>query len=761
MDRLEPFPDVLPLSLPEPSGPPPTHMGDFLPPLLPNRFHHLHIPPASCSVRWPGGRHLVPHPPVLCLSDVWPLLIPFLDPSARQSLHFLSQAFALGPRFTGLWLSRPWSPYRRRRWGFGREVDLQRTIVTRAPSCYILLHHIWSFLTPHERSLMSRTHVLWDLYASMRLRAFTSSVALLRRVRPSPGSPKKLPLPRGILHACTLLRFDFYYPDFHRWLSGEYTNRHRQWGNDFTNLYQRCVRRPPANLPPPQFDRAFRICTEGVPLAGCYHSAFEELRAWDRYNNHPAVQANLPDIEAKFAKEEEKSFHLHLPWFYVYFMAGLLLSPLQWVIKDDKGRICVDGTNGPNGPGTSGSPNTHIPAPKLNTDACPAVYYATAFQRHLAHLWRLRITFPAADILQHCDDIDAAFRRVLYHSALAVAFAYVFEGFLLIPVGSIFGGRSSPSYFSCLSDVRQYVATVGNFADVALDALVARTTLQLPPPNLSALIVPARADTAFPALTAAEQENFSNSTFVDDNGKATERTRTMAALQQSVLSAHILFGFPHMDRRDSSMNASKWALLMSAIMLYLGFLIDSRAMMVAWPRYKRLVLLAELTQVFHGKQCSCTPRIAAKILGKLRSAALIAPWGIYLSWSLSESVSAAVRASRGHSKSRRWWAQGKIRFSKEIQADLSLLMGRLADPEDSILWCAPVPMLLARTPMSTMLSDASYGGIGGWSPHSDLDIKWRITELDLTLLGFPMKSLQDLVDEPLFPDTIGLHINPP
>jgi hypothetical protein len=82
--------------------------------------------------------------------------------------------------------------------------------------------------------------------------------------------------------------------------------------------------------------------------------------------------------------------------------------------------------------------------------------------RHLHHLWRLRITFPAADILQHCDGIDAAFRRVLYTPELAIVFAYVFSGYLLIPVGQVFGSRSAPSYFSLLSDIRAFIATCGD-----------------------------------------------------------------------------------------------------------------------------------------------------------------------------------------------------------------------------------------------------------------------------------------------------------
>jgi hypothetical protein len=97
------------------------------------------------------------------------------------------------------------------------------------------------------------------------------------------------------------------------------------------------------------------------------------------------------------------------------FITGLLLNPLQWEWDKGKGRICVDCTNGASGPDNPGSANTHIPKPSpANPDKCPPVYYASALTRFFVMIWRLRITFPTLDILMHADDIDAAFRRILY-----------------------------------------------------------------------------------------------------------------------------------------------------------------------------------------------------------------------------------------------------------------------------------------------------------------------------------------------------------
>jgi hypothetical protein len=197
------------------------------------------------------------------------------------------------------------------------------------------------------------------------------------------------------------------------------------------------------------------------------------------------------------------------------------LNPIpQWAVRKGKGQICIDYTNGPEGVDTTSSANTFIPSPSDgDTDACPLVYYATAFMRHLQHLWRMCITFPiAADILQHCDDIDAASCRVLYTPELAIAFAYVFGIFLLVPIGQVFGSRSAPSYFSLLSDIQAYVSTCADLITCRpMHPLAAAARLPLEP--LPHELVPVLADDINHPMSALEcASHSSNSTFVDDNG---------------------------------------------------------------------------------------------------------------------------------------------------------------------------------------------------------------------------------------------------
>jgi len=238
------------------------------------------------------------------------------------------------------------------------------------------------------------------------------------------------------------------------------------------------------------FDRAFRACTEGVPLAGRYECSFESVRARNLYDNHPGLADVCDEVRAKIAKEEAQSFHLALPRFLWRFLPGIHLAPMVWALRKGKGRVCVD-------PSTElfddddGAANSHIPAPGTDgrEDECPAIHYASALHRHLTQIWNLCITHPHDDILQFVDDIQAAFHRMLYHPDAMLAFASVFLEFLILPVGTIFGARNSPSFFCLLSETRSHVASNSTYRP------------NDEPENLSAL---ARRVRLVPDLTARE-----------------------------------------------------------------------------------------------------------------------------------------------------------------------------------------------------------------------------------------------------------------
>jgi hypothetical protein len=120
-----------------------------------------------------------------------------------------------------------------------------------------------------------------------------------------PGKPDKLLMDRALLHAAALLRFQFNYADFIRWMSGEYTNRHRNWDETFDMIAALRKRSPPKDYPPSDLPRGKEMFTRGVPLKGHFVCPQHEIEGRDKYDNHPAVNANFEAVKTKFAKEEE------------------------------------------------------------------------------------------------------------------------------------------------------------------------------------------------------------------------------------------------------------------------------------------------------------------------------------------------------------------------------------------------------------------------------------------------------------------------
>ena len=294
-------------------------------------FSHIPAPHIRGQARWPHSLDAQSFPSRNNpgLEDILLWVHRFLEPNDRAVTRCIAKSFIRGPTFGPLWFTRPWSPNRRRRWGFGA-LSRDRTVVNDKPPKHLILHFVWQFLTPQDRQAASQTCPQWYLYHQLRWRALLLPIATLKHLRSPPGSPEKLPMNRALLHASALLRFHFNYGDFLRWLGGEYTNRGRDWDDTFDKLTDSRKRHPPKGFPPADFPRGKRGCTEGVPLKGHFESPVDDIEARDRYDNHPAVNKNKEAVEKKFAKEEEKSFHIHLPRFLCYFIVGLMINPIQW-----------------------------------------------------------------------------------------------------------------------------------------------------------------------------------------------------------------------------------------------------------------------------------------------------------------------------------------------------------------------------------------------------------------------------------------------
>lgn len=580
------------------------------------------------------------------------------------------------------------------------------------------------------------------LYARLRLRLFQRRhlLAYLQDPRPAPDD-SAVNQARVLDMGAALLAFDFDYGNLLRWLGGAYTDAHRDWTQVFDDLSAAQDISPPVGYPPVDYERCFRVCTEGVPLQGHYVSDYPSLQLRNQAPLSPDLVNEMAVIDEKLRKEEQLSYHNILPRFLWRFIPGLFLSifrvAYRW--RDPKPRLCVD-------PSTTlsrkdrGNANAQIPDPGVSPDENPAVYYGTALMRYLQWVWDLRISYPREDILQMTDDISAAFHRVLYHPDMAVVFSSVWRHYLVIPVGTIFGARNGPSFYMEKGEMRSHVAANHPHPELLPDTELA-SEIVLPPeptPDERAGFEQAVADSKFRGILRAHTDNPERRqpAFVDDSGNAHIRQHIRRCMNCSVASAYILFGFPNEDpTRPPCINPDKWTRHISHVMAFLGFEVDSRRMRLIWPAAKREKLSIFLDQLLHNqtgnKGPKSTPHEVSQVLGLVRHSAPATVLGTYRSLSLQFQLNDTLRNVPAKTQLRRWYSRRMISLAADTLRDLRKLRESITQDRFDPRWSRRIGLVIKRDPTIFLYTDASTVGLGGWSNSSSVAHMWRITVMQL------------------------------
>ena len=251
--------------------------------------------------------------------------------------------------------------------------------------------------------------------------------------------------------------------------------------------------------------------------------------------------------------------------------------------------------------------------------------------RFLEWIWNLCIARPSEDILGHVDDISTAYHHILYHPVIGIMYAQVFIEFLMIPVGHIFGRWSSPSWYMLPGELHAHMASVTDFGSAT--ARLA-DQVKVPPPLTEkehSRLAKAQADSIHQGDHHLQQL-FHNSSFIDDNALAGWVDCICQALRQSVLSAYVIFGFPDEDRWPPPFNDDKWEDLANYVFKYLGYLIDTRKMVMIWPLEKHRQLASWLDDHWLASGIhSFSPLEASRLIRLLRHGGIVSPLGIYLS----------------------------------------------------------------------------------------------------------------------------------
>jgi hypothetical protein len=203
----------------------------------------------------------------------------------------------------------------------------------------------------------------------------------------------------------------------------------------------------------------------------------------------------------------------------------------------------------------------------------------------------LRIDHPLEEILQHIDDISAAFRHLIYHPILAIVFAYVFMEFLIVPVGMTFDSRSSPSFWQILAKLHSRLADVQNLTAFPTN-LAEHITLSLHPTAADiASFAPAVTNACHQGVPFFRALWHHNSMFANDNGVLGIRARILDAICNSVASAFLLFGAPADKQRPGCFALDKWAEEVLNLAHYLGYDVCTRSLTLGWPVPNRQQLL--------------------------------------------------------------------------------------------------------------------------------------------------------------------------
>jgi hypothetical protein len=130
-----------------------------------------------------------------------------------------------------------------------------------------------------------------------------------------------------------LLRFNFVYADFIRFFGRTYAYQDRDWDaiNDIIESVADVA--PAEGYPKTNFDRAFRVMTRGIPLAGNYRCSFESVAERNMYNNHRTIDEEVTRglIRKKFARRKSIPTTSCSPRLDLRFIYGQFLSPLTFM----------------------------------------------------------------------------------------------------------------------------------------------------------------------------------------------------------------------------------------------------------------------------------------------------------------------------------------------------------------------------------------------------------------------------------------------
>ena len=505
-------------------------------------------------------------------------------------------------------------------------------------------------------------------------------------------------------------------------------------------------------LSPRHFSKLLRLFYTGSPDRIVANDKAANVTLYDTAGNHTSATANAPVIDICLNKDERNLHAIALPSFISKFMPHKHRSPLAVLIKDQKSpRVIFDASFHPN-------PDAIAINDIIDMEDSWHISYGQTFEFYVNWIWNVRISHPNEPIYQIADDVQGAFRHIVYHPDVVGAHSFTSDTseLLFLPTSSVFGATSSGCEYMIFADGR---ATTGeNIADPR-GAIPAEPRYDfeknIPWKELPAPVPYGRAnpDVLNTGVFTTDAYGFSrrkvtpHRPFVDDTCLADTKSFIADALHASLQSLFMFLGYPDEDRPGALATNKLEKTSFAEIQEQLGIVVDSRALTVALPTKKIEKLRHMTTTLWHVGRTTFTPLSAVTLLGLLRHASTIIWWAKYSFLELQGTVSRAIQAecyrarSRGEPGARyasiykaslkqtlqsfnasyrssstnaatAWYRTARIRMTKALSEELKWLAHLLTE-ENNDVWTAPLAHLVPRTPNMTFETDASLRGLGG------------------------------------------------
>jgi hypothetical protein len=225
----------------------------------------------------------------------------------------------------------------------------------------------------------------------------------------------------------------------------------------FNNLEDLPTTDMPLGYPHVDSDQTRETLKDGSPTKGTFTSNFGHVRQWAHCNNHKEMHDHI-DIVGQVCKRGGEVIPPMLPPLFPVLLPRHHDRAPELDHVEKKIRIIVDLTNAIL-EGDTANANAQMPKPGVDSQRNPTVYYGKALMRHWIYIWYICQRHLHCNILLYKDNINADFRRIMYHPDTAPAFATVLQHMLCIPVGLIFGAGFSAYFFCNASKIQALAAT--------------------------------------------------------------------------------------------------------------------------------------------------------------------------------------------------------------------------------------------------------------------------------------------------------------